>query len=240
MIKVITDGQIWGLASHRCICFLFCGNRTMFSWDIAHLQRCPKLPPKSPFQRGNFGQLIIVHKSSPIWRYWSFVRRIHWSPVTWSFDVFFDLRLDKQLSKQSRHWWFEMPSCSLWHHCNENFRSLRWTVLSGNWLALSQSILWTNCILGSVFKKQDVIFIDMNSKRPRILFNFIFQAIRVSTMLAKCEAVLGNFWCEIKMTSLTSANDWNIKHFSILISHHATPVSLDPAVSAGVTSNFSF
>ena len=39
-------------------------------------------------------------------------------PVTWSFDVFFDLRLNKRLSKQLWGWWFEMPSCSLWHHCN--------------------------------------------------------------------------------------------------------------------------
>ena len=28
-------------------------------------------------------------------------------PVTRSFDVFFDLRLNKWLSKQSRRWWFE-------------------------------------------------------------------------------------------------------------------------------------
>ena len=33
-------------------------------------------------------------------------------PVTRSFDVFFDLRLDKQLSKQWKHGWFEMPSRS--------------------------------------------------------------------------------------------------------------------------------
>ena len=31
-------------------------------------------------------------------------------PVTRSFDVFFDLRLNKRLSKQSRGWWFEMLS----------------------------------------------------------------------------------------------------------------------------------
>ena len=40
-------------------------------------------------------------------------------PVTWSFDVFFDLRLNKRLSKQPWGWWFEMPSWSLWHYCNE-------------------------------------------------------------------------------------------------------------------------
>ena len=39
-------------------------------------------------------------------------------PVTRSFDVFFDLRLNKQLSNQSRHRWFETTSRSSWHHCN--------------------------------------------------------------------------------------------------------------------------
>ena len=40
-------------------------------------------------------------------------------PVTWSFDVFFDLRLNKRLSKQSWSWWFETLSSSLWRHHNE-------------------------------------------------------------------------------------------------------------------------
>ena len=39
-------------------------------------------------------------------------------PVTRSFDVFSDLRLNKRLSKQSRRWWFETPSRLLWRHCN--------------------------------------------------------------------------------------------------------------------------
>ena len=39
--------------------------------------------------------------------------------VTRSFDVFFDLRLNKQLSKQSWGWWFETPSRPLWRHCND-------------------------------------------------------------------------------------------------------------------------
>ena len=39
-------------------------------------------------------------------------------PVTRSFDVFFDLRLNKRLSKQSWGWWFETPSRPLWCHCN--------------------------------------------------------------------------------------------------------------------------
>ena len=39
-------------------------------------------------------------------------------PVTRSFDVFFDLRLNKLLGKRSWGWWFETPSCSLWRHLN--------------------------------------------------------------------------------------------------------------------------
>ena len=41
-------------------------------------------------------------------------------PVTWSFDVFFDLRMNKRLSKQSWGWWFETPSRPLWRHSNAN------------------------------------------------------------------------------------------------------------------------
>ena len=39
-------------------------------------------------------------------------------PVTQSFDVFFDLRLNKRLSKQSIRWSFETSPCSSWRHCN--------------------------------------------------------------------------------------------------------------------------
>ena len=40
-------------------------------------------------------------------------------PVTRSFDVFFDLRLNKRLSKQSWGWWFETLSRPLWRHRND-------------------------------------------------------------------------------------------------------------------------
>ena len=40
--------------------------------------------------------------------------------VARKFDVFFDLRLNKRLSKQSRCRWFETPSRSLWRHCNDH------------------------------------------------------------------------------------------------------------------------
>ena len=41
-------------------------------------------------------------------------------PVTQSFHVFFDMHMNKRLRKQSRGWWFETQSRSLWRHCNVN------------------------------------------------------------------------------------------------------------------------
>ena len=59
-------------------------------------------------------------------------------PVTQSFDVFFDLHLNKRLSKQSRRLWFEVPLCSSSHHCNVKLvysgqtKSISWPMMT--WL----------------------------------------------------------------------------------------------------------
>ena len=51
-------------------------------------------------------------------------------PVTRSFDVFFDLRPNKRLSKQWRGWWFETLSCPFWRHRNEENRvHILWDIL---------------------------------------------------------------------------------------------------------------
>ena len=69
--------------------------------------------------------------------YWPFVRGINSSvngefptqrPVTRSFDVFYDLRLNKRFSKLWRGWWFETRSCTLWSHCNDVIRNGHWNV----------------------------------------------------------------------------------------------------------------
>ena len=43
--------------------------------------------------------------------------KAQWSGILIFFS--FDLGLNKWLSKQSRRWWFETPSRSLWRHCND-------------------------------------------------------------------------------------------------------------------------
>ena len=40
-------------------------------------------------------------------------------PGTRSFHVFFDLHLNKRLSKQWWGWWSETQSCPLWRQCND-------------------------------------------------------------------------------------------------------------------------
>ena len=56
--------------------------------------------------------------------------------VSRSFDVFFDLRWNKQLSKQSRHRWSETPSRLLWRHCNRWHMRIRASTTRG-WLRFS-------------------------------------------------------------------------------------------------------
>ena len=54
-------------------------------------------------------------------------------PVTRSYDVSFDLWLDKRLSKQSWGWWIETPSHPLWWHCNAQQRSANTKRLCDYW-----------------------------------------------------------------------------------------------------------
>ena len=46
-------------------------------------------------------------------------------PATRSFGVYFDLRPNKRLSKQSWGWWFETASCSLWRHRNDDLTTAK-------------------------------------------------------------------------------------------------------------------
>ena len=49
-------------------------------------------------------------------------------PVTRSFDVFVDLRLNKQLYKESSRRWSETPSRSLWRHFNVIVHMWYWNI----------------------------------------------------------------------------------------------------------------
>ena len=68
-------------------------------------------------------------------------------PVTRSFDVYFDLRPNKRLSKQSWGWWFATLSWSLWRRCNDSpqIAASHWILLPPNRLqheTIFEQILW--------------------------------------------------------------------------------------------------
>ena len=52
-------------------------------------------------------------------------RWIHRTKASEAFEVFFDLRLNKRLNKQSWGWWFETQSRPLWPHCNVYFKVIK-------------------------------------------------------------------------------------------------------------------
>ena len=87
-------------------------------------------------------------------------------PVTQSFDVFFDLGLNKRLNKQSGGWWFEALSRPLWHHRNE----LR---------EMSKGIkVWKPCIL--VIPRWS-IEVNMDTQRSHIcpcIYNYIHHYVQ--------------------------------------------------------------
>ena len=105
----------------------FVGNQWLvipfFHTDIAHALLIEKLPfpHDSPartswwlHQMETFSALLaICTGNSPVPGEFPAQR-----PVTRRFDVFFDLRLNKRLSKQSWGWWFETLSRPLWRRRN--------------------------------------------------------------------------------------------------------------------------
>ena len=88
-------------------------------------------------------------------------------PVARSFDVFFYLRLNKRLGKQSWGWWFETPLCSLWRHCNVINTSLPW-VRNG------MSII---CILNTNLMLTGTIMIPDKADESEIVELFLREAL---------------------------------------------------------------
>ena len=75
-------------------------------------------------------------------------------PVTPSFDVAFDLRMNKRLSKQSWGWWFETQSSPLWCQCN-----VQWHHNEPNSVLNHQRL---DCLLNRLFRRSS----KENSKAP--------------------------------------------------------------------------
>ena len=101
-IKATQRDQYSYTRIHRNICICWC------FWIANAL--CSFMLTSS---NGNFSALLALCQGN----HWSPVNSPSQRSVTRGFDVFFDLRLNKRLCKQSRHRWFETPSRSQWRHC---------------------------------------------------------------------------------------------------------------------------
>ena len=95
-------------------------------------------------------------------------------PVTRSFDVFFDLRLNKGLGKQSWGWWFETLLRPLWRHSKAFFFfkctgmwqfAKKWPAVMIIVIAVSCNIRVTDKVLGSSY-------VEDNKQTPRLFAGY--------------------------------------------------------------------
>ena len=109
-------------------------------------------------------------------------------PVTRSFDVFFDLRLNKRLCKQLGGWWFETLSRPLWRHRNVYVLLLSWLTLSnspsfhsGDWWQLPPNLflhvwVWVN-VVTVVFVFLKGSFITLSAMQPGIFMSVVLSLV---------------------------------------------------------------
>ena len=118
----------WYLTPHICKVSVKVYQIKSFIWSVVSSGANPHIPEEHLFQElwlllgpwrchqmeTSSALLAICVGNSPVTGEFPVEK-----PVTRSFDVFFDLRLNKRLSKQSWGWWFETLSRPpLWRHCN--------------------------------------------------------------------------------------------------------------------------
>ena len=113
-------------------------NGSCFDWyDIIRTSYFPILTNYRYFSKSVWYDDVIKWKHFQ--NCWPFAGGIHWSPVNFPHKgqwrgalMFFYLRLNKRLSKQSWGWWFETVSHPLWRHRNDQLKCVAnqtWSIL---------------------------------------------------------------------------------------------------------------
>ena len=112
-------------------------------------------------------------------------------PMTRSFDVFFDLRPNKRLSKQPWGWWFETPSWSSLRHCNEyndsydKDKTVSWTSYISGWnsynctteASYSSDLRWRVTVVSLEMWPGNIRLISTYMKHINVCFCEIIQYI---------------------------------------------------------------
>ena len=111
-LKVLKTMTTFKISSEWCSQHDDSHSLLVTQWSICHLSQYMSW---WSYQMETFSMLLaICVGNSPVPGEFPTQR-----PVTWSFDVFFDLCLNKRLSKQWWGWWFEMLSRTLWRRHND-------------------------------------------------------------------------------------------------------------------------
>ena len=106
-------------------------------------------------------------------------------PVTQSFDVSFDLRLNQRLSKQSWGWWFETPSRSSWRHCDYKMCPVSGKLCRLHTFGHTCSVLGPPCVVGLHNRNGFTYCHKTNSNRSSCLCK-IHIHVHPSDMCTKC------------------------------------------------------
>ena len=107
-------------------------------------------------------------------------------PVTRSFDVNFDLRPNKRLSKQSWGWWFEMPSRPLCRHSNECAHPCLYHAMFFFYSVRVPPVIITQCGL---------IVVDHSLRRPQQAFMIAVNTSSWSQQIP-LSAIYIRYWME--------------------------------------------
>ena len=95
-------------------------------------------------------------------------------PVTRSLDVFFDLRPNKRLCKQSWGWWFETPPWSLWGLCNAISKLfVYWPFVRRQTVAPTYAIIQTNDVLGCISSSSKIGYRETSFSKRKLNENFL-------------------------------------------------------------------
>ena len=106
-------------------------------------------------------------------------------PVTQSFDVFLDLRLNKRLSKQSRGWWFETPSRSLLRQRNVMKEGLDVFWQHHCLFRFAMNILWMKW-LNTIYVDAQKTYVAKSSASLTLAIQLEHCLLRLSEHLTTC------------------------------------------------------
>ena len=136
-------------------------------------------------------------------------------PVTCGFDVFFYLRLNKRLSKQSRRWWFETPSHSLWRHWNVLLRGKTTTIIySSRWASYWMPLNSTVLNFFRLFDSSRLMIASYDLHLYSMRLNYCMDNFIIHGGIPRFDDIVTTVWLfgcnEIHKKDLNQNNDWAI------------------------------